>query len=518
MRIAFIIIFVNSFMLSNAQSNLQLIGHLKLDSVSLAGCWHYVDDFNSEYALVGTSKGLSIVDVSNPTTPKVRFKVPGILNTWREVKTWGGFAYVGSEASGSGITIVDLRSLPDTIYWKVWKGDTAHVDFVTRSHTVQAEAGYLYVFGGGPSTNGAVICDLVDPWNPKIIGEYTTNYVHDGFIRGDTLWTSEIYVGQFGVVNIANRTDPQLIITNPTPAAFNHNSNLSDDSKVLFTTDEKPGAPLAAFDVSDLQNITLLDTYYPSYKPTAEVHNVRVLGNFLINPSYGGQLTVVDATRPNNLIETERALLGTSLVWDADPYLPSGIIFATARNEGLFIYQPKYKRAAYLEGRITDLATGFPIPGAKIEILNLPAQDSSQADGTYKTGTDTSGIFSVAVSHPLFQSKVINQVSLQSGQVTLLDVKLNATVDVMQVNNLATYEVYPTTFDQILQIKTNNPNTQGLSFELMELSGRPVSSTVISSNQQRLVMPNTLHAGTYLGRIVDKSKTVLCQTILFKSK
>jgi choice-of-anchor B domain-containing protein len=516
MRFAFIFIFIYNAILSNAQSDLQLLGHLNLDSVTLAGCWHYVDDSGGEYALVGTSKGLSIVDISQPAIPVQRFKVPGIVNTWREVKTWGGFAYVGSEASGSGITIVDLRSLPDTIYWKVWKGDTAHVDFVVRSHTVQAEAGYLYIFGSGPSTNGAVICDLVDPWNPKIVGEYTKNYVHDGFIRGDTLWTSEIYVGQFGVVNIANRADPQLIITNPTPAAFNHNSNLSDDSKVLFTTDEKAGAPLAAFDVSDLQNITLLDTYYPSYKPTAEVHNVRVLGNFLINPSYGGQLTIVDATRPSNLVETERALLGTSLVWDADPYLPSGIIFATARNEGLFIYQPKYKRAAYLEGKITDLTTGLPITGAKIEISALSIQDSSLADGIYKTGTDTSGVFSITFSHPFYQSKVMNQVALQSGQITQLDIGLSASVQVIEVEEPATFEIYPTIFGESLQFKTSKINTQGLCFVLLDALGCPVFTKVISNVEQLVALPGLLPNGTYVGKVIDNHKTVLYQTTMFK--
>ncbi|MEO6037642.1 MAG: choice-of-anchor B family protein, partial [Saprospiraceae bacterium] len=328
--------------LLTAQSKLQLIGHLPYAPLSLAGCWHYVDSTGGEWALVGTSGGVSFVDMSVPTAPVERFTVPGLTSNWRELRTWNGFAYVGSEASGSGITIVDLRSLPDTIYWKVWRGDGAYTDKIDRSHTVQAEAGYLYIFGGGNVTSGATIADLTDPWNPHIVGKYTLNYVHDGFIRGDTLWTSEIGLGQFGVVNIADRTDPQLIITQPTPGGVNHNTGLSDDSKYLFTTGETPGAPLGAFDVSHLENITLVDRYFPSQKPTSEVHNVRVFGDYLLNPAYGGQLTIVDATYPDNLIETAWTIMGNSLVWDADPYLPSGIVFATAKNEGLFIFQPTY--------------------------------------------------------------------------------------------------------------------------------------------------------------------------------
>ena len=132
------------------------------------------------------------------------------------------------------------------------------------------------------------------------------------------------------------------------------------------------------FDVSDLENITLLDTYKPSQKPASEVHNVRVKGSFLINPSYGGQLTIVYATRPANLIETGWAVVGTSLVWDADPYLPSGIVFATAKNEGLFIFQPTYQHAAWFEGIVLDSITGKPLVDAKVVVQNTPNADTTK--------------------------------------------------------------------------------------------------------------------------------------------
>jgi choice-of-anchor B domain-containing protein len=500
-----------------AQMLLQPIGHLKIDSVSMAGCWHHVDSNGTEYALVGTSRGMSIVDLSNPFAPKERFKVPGLLNNWREVKTWGGFAYVGSEAAGSGITIVDLRALPDTISWKVWKGDSAHVDQVLRSHTVQAEAGYLYIFGAYPIQNGALICDLTDPWNPKIVGQYAANYVHDGFIRGDTLWTSEIYAGQFGVIDIFDKANPELIITHPTPFAFNHNTNLSDDSKVLFTTDEKSNAPLASFDVSDLQNITLLDKYYPSFNPSKEVHNVRVLNNFLINPSYGGQLTIVDATRPNNLVETARALLGSSLVWDADPYLPSGILFATAKNEGLFIFKPTYRRASYLEGKVTDAANGLPIALANIFISAVSIVDSTDANGIYKTGTDSAGLFSVTVQCSGYKTKIIDPVSLQNGQTTLLDVELEAMpVDVSQSNKALNYQVYPTIFQASIHV-VFNPNSSRVGvFQLLDGKGRIVFKKSISSSPMQCDLPKQLPAGSYVARIMDGQGMVQYQTLVIK--
>src|SRR4051812_30489546 len=94
--------------------NLQFRSHLAYTD-SLANIGGYVDSVGNEYALVGTDHGLSIVNVSNPAAPFIRFSVPGIVNEWREVKTYRKYAYVTTEG-GNGLQIVDLSHLPDTIY------------------------------------------------------------------------------------------------------------------------------------------------------------------------------------------------------------------------------------------------------------------------------------------------------------------------------------------------------------------------------------------------------------------
>jgi len=490
-----------------AQSNLQLLGHLPYDSTTLAGCLHFVDSTGSEYALVGTSRGFSIVDLDDPSQPVQRFKVPGLPNNWREMCTWNGFAYVGSEAVGSGITIVDLRSLPDTIYWTNWYGDGDYAGQVQRSHTVKAADGYLYIFGGGNVTNGATIASLSNPWNPHIVGKYTANYVHDGLIRGDTLWTSEIIQGQFGVVDISDKTNPVLLTTHPTPFAFNHNTGLSDDGKILFTTDEKPDAPLAAFDVSDLDNITLLDNYYPSQNPSREVHNVRVFGHFLVNPSYGGQLTIVDATRPDNLIETAFASLGSSLVWDADPYLPSGILIASAKTEGLFVFQPTYQRAAYLEGQITDASNAQPLTNAKVVIVNSPKVDSSGFGGFYKTGSALPGNYTVEISKTGYLSQSFFNVSLQTGLVTVLNAQLiPESTGNEQIGKQTTFSVYPTLFQDVLYVTVPGANpftASGTVIQILDLKGRIVQETPFTGSTPAISVRIDLPAAAYTVRIGD---------------
>ncbi len=484
-----------------SQLNLQQIGHLPYAPLSLAGCKAYVDSAGGEWALVGTSGGLSIVDLSDPTQPVERFAVPGLPNNWREVRTWNGFAYVGSEAVGSGITIVDLRQLPDTVTWKVWLGDGFYDSLVVRSHAVQAVDGYLYIFGGGNVTSGCTIASLDDPWNPHIVGKYTLNYVHDGLIRGDTLWTSEIFQGQFGVVSLSDITDPQLITTNPTPGKFNHNSELSPDSKTLFTTDEKSNAPLASFDVSDLDNITLLDVYLPSQKPSAEVHNVRVKGDFLINPSYGGQLTIVDASRPDNLIETAWVVVGTSLVWDADPYLPSGIVFATAKNEGLFIFQPTYQRAAWLEGVATDSVTGLPLADAKVFVLNTQNADTSKTNGQYRTGAALPGTYTVRAERVGYKTKIIPNVVLQTNAVTTLNIALvPETIGTQNLDLEETIRVSPTPFADRLEVEISPESpfaNGGTLIRLSDFSGKIILEKTFEGERTRLENLGSLPAGAY---------------------
>ena len=487
-----------------SQLHLQQIGHLPFGSLSLSGCKGYVDSTGREWALIGTSGGVSIVDLQDPAQPVERFQVPGITNNWRELRTWNGFAYVGSEADSSGITIVDLRQLPDTIFWKNWFGDGAYQGKVRRSHTVQTANGHLFIFGGGNITDGAVIASLDDPWNPHIVGKFSLNYVHDGFIRGDTLWTSDVYKGQCSIVDISDIADPQLIRVLPTPAKFNHNAELSDDNRILFTTHETGSAPLIAFDVSDVDNIEPLDYYLPSKFPEKEVHNVRVIGDFLVAPSYGGQLTIVDAARPENLIETGWAIAGSSLIWDADPYLPSGIVIATAKLNGLYVYEPTYAHAAWLEGLVLDSITGAPVPFARVFVQDTPNADTSRIDGQYKTGAALSGTYWVRVEKPGYFTKLV-QVDLQSGVVTQLNIELAPILTgVHQAGAPNDFKVSPTLFDGYLGIEVPMKSPfakEGGMVQMLDAGGKVLLELPLQGAKTRIYPPDHLPSGMYLLRL-----------------
>jgi choice-of-anchor B domain-containing protein len=425
------IILLQSFSLY-AQKNMTLLGSYYFGAgIQCSGCWHYNHISGREYALVGTSPGIAILDITQPDTPVYLFTLPGEWNLWHEVKTDGDYAYAVSEGSDSlhlrdGLQVIDLRYLPDSAPNYFWQGDSVIAGQQFAAHAVTADNGYVYINGsriGG--WGGVLIIDVADPMHPHFVGKEINQYCHDSYVRDDRLYTSDISVGQFAVYDISDRYNPVLLATQGTPAAFNHNTWLSDNSQYIFTADERTGSPIGSYDISDLQNIQLMDLYYTVNMYPAESHNVRVLNDYIINASYGSQVTIVDASHPDNLVEVGNHPTGTSLCWDADPFPNSGNIIATDMNSGMFyVFAPTYIRGCRLEGVVTDSASGALINTVHVDIAGISISDSTNLFGSYKTGYSDSGMYDVTFSKTGYFPKTITGVVLTIGNTTILDVIL----------------------------------------------------------------------------------------------
>ena len=99
-------------LLANAQSgwNMNLLGTYDYSTTEGNDIWGWVDATGNEYALVGLVNGFSCVDVTNPANPVEKFFISDVNSTWRDIKTWGDYAYVTTEGGG-GLLIVDLSDL-----------------------------------------------------------------------------------------------------------------------------------------------------------------------------------------------------------------------------------------------------------------------------------------------------------------------------------------------------------------------------------------------------------------------
>lgn len=501
--VIFVFLSINSF--SQPSKNLALRASIDFSPQTLAGCWHY-ENAGKSYALLGANEGVIIVDVTIPDSPVMVLQVPGIHNLWREIKTVGQYAYITTEGLDStgvlnGIQIVNLSYLPDSAPSKIYKGDGLIFNELEKAHSITSEGEYIYINGHNILTlgRGVLICNISDPWNPTYVGAVIYDYCHDSYVRGDTLWASEIYSGVFSVYDISDRTNPIFLATQQTPGNFNHNSWLSDDGMTLFTTDERSNEPLGSYDVSDLNNITLLDTYYATYFSNSEVHNVRVLNDFLINPSYGSQLTLVDAERPSNLIEVGNYTTGNGLLWDADPYFSSGIICATEKSPGIFyVFEPTYQRACYLEGLITDSVTGVPIPAATVSLLGTSVSKQSKGTGAYYTGIADPGTYDILVTRAGYEDKQVSGVVLNTGVVTMLDFQLKpSSTDISSISTDGKFSISPNPFKHNLLISSIEKSIERV--ELLNILGERIRIWPLNANQNSIsIDTRDISKGVYM--------------------
>ncbi len=420
----------NFSILAQENFNMEVRSHLPFPGKTCANIWGYADSLNNEYALVGTSTGMTIVDVTNPNTPELLFEIPSVQNFWREIKTWEGFAYMTTEGDNAGLVVVDLRSLPDTIYYQTYFGDGAIENQLSTIHALHIDNGRCYLYGSNIGNGGALILDLSDPWNPTYLGEFDNYYVHDGYVEGDTAWFGHIYDGFFTVVDVSNPANPVELTLQETPGNFTHNTWLTDNNQYLLTTDEISNSFLASYKIDNVGNIQEVDRFQTAPGSNCIVHNTHVTNDYAVTSWYTEGVVIVDADRGDNLVEVARYDFsdfegdGFHGCWGVYPYLPSGNIIASDIETALWVLTPEYKRGCYLEGSVTDSICGTPLNDVTISINPAIASDFTNDNGIFKMGTVTEGTFSVTFSKAGYESLTINNLQFTNGNLIELNVSL----------------------------------------------------------------------------------------------
>ncbi|MEO8088386.1 MAG: choice-of-anchor B family protein, partial [Bacteroidota bacterium] len=403
----------------------------------------YVDHNGREYALLGWWNGLDIIDVTNPDTPVVLFTVPGAQSEWREVKTYRDYAYVTTEECCAGLQIVDLSNLPNSYSLTVYQGDGAIAGQLTTIHALHIDTAkaFLYLYGSNLQLNGAnghghpIFLDISDPLNPVYSGVYlapTGNpYVHDGYVENDTAYFGHIYDGYVSIVDVSDKSNPVLLATQQTPNAFTHNIWLSDNHKTMFTTDETTNSFLAAYDISDLTNITELSRFQTDPGSGTIVHNTHIRNDFAITSWYTEGVVITDVSRPKNPIEVghyDTYPANNDGVFDGDwgvyPFLPSGNLLCSDMSNGFFVLTPTYVRGCYLEGLVTDTTTAQSLDGVAVTILAANVGRTTNITGHYYSGLEAAGTYDVQFSKNGYVTKTFTGVNLANGVLTVLDAQL----------------------------------------------------------------------------------------------
>jgi choice-of-anchor B domain-containing protein len=429
-------ILFNVILIAQTNYNMQFRSHTEFPEQTLANICGYAKD-GREYALLGASKGMIIMDVTNPDAPIELIQIPGPDNLWKEIKVYQHYAYVTSEGGG-GLQIVDMSQLPNknAIPYKSYTGDGALTN-LGRIHALHIDVpkGVVYCFGAtGTLTDGAIMLDIkTDPWNPRYLGVVNKDYIHDGFAENDTLYAGHIYRGDMEIWYTGNKSNPVSLGRIKTPTAFTHNVWLSNNHKYAFTTDENNNSFLGAYDVTDPSDIKFLDKISHNIGSGAVIHNTHILNDYAVSSYYTEGVTIHDVHRPDNLVEvahydTYNLPINPNApfegAWGVYPFLPSGNLIISNIDEGLYILSPTYKRACYIEGKIKDKVTKDGINGASLSITSVATADAtSDLLGVYKTGVANAGTYTLAVSKPGYIPTTVSA-TVAHGEVTILDIEL----------------------------------------------------------------------------------------------
>ncbi|GAB5533758.1 MAG: hypothetical protein Rubg2KO_00070 [Rubricoccaceae bacterium] len=298
--------------LAHAQT-LELVGEVELpatvvnDSMEVGGTdvWGYVAPDGSEYAIMGELNGVSVVAVPSM---EVVARVPGPTERarayWRDIKTYGDYAYVTTEAYGpnEGLQIIDLSNLPESAEEvAVMRGPD---DALVSSHNLNIDevTGHAYVLNSDGSE--IVVLSLADPEAPVVVSTLPVGGSHDVYAHNGRAYVAEGRQPYISIWDMTTPSSPEQIGQVVVPdAGYVHNVWPTDDGKHMLTTEETIDKTIKVWNIEDLDNPVLLGEWLGANQIA---HNVHIEGNYAFISHYTAGVYVLDISDPTNPVEVAR--------------------------------------------------------------------------------------------------------------------------------------------------------------------------------------------------------------------
>ena len=323
--------------------NMQLLSHLPYEQ-NASDITGFAQD-GREFAVVGLQNTASFVDITDPYNPQEVGRIDGSNSIWRDLKYWDRHVYIGTEAN-DGVKVVSVDDLDNPILVNT-------ITDVDNSHNIHVDSdGYLYIVGA--DEHDVWIYDLVNPENPSLVGTWdlqgdsssTDGYCHDIEVYNNKLYCASIYVGYFRIIDVTDKTNPVTLVSHFTgnSGISTHDVAVTEDENYLFTGDENSGGHIKVWDISDYNNINLVDEYITPDGEEHSAHNLYVKPGVeqLVISYYADGTRVLDISDPENVEEI--AFYDFSDIeglyvsnWGVYAYLPSGYFISSDIEQGLFV-------------------------------------------------------------------------------------------------------------------------------------------------------------------------------------
>lgn len=317
--------------------------------IQYSSCWGMAVN-GHEYAIAGGAQNVLVLDVTNPEKPELAGKFRGTATTIREFKSYKNRLYAVAGGGTEGLMIIDFSNAPAKIERVYYSNE-----FFNFSHTITLDtlSGKIYLNGGNAANNGVTILDISqNPNRPSLIGNVPLpgGYVHDAYVRKDTLYTSSGYSG-YHIFDMHNPLVPKEL-AQMNSGGYNHNSWLTTKGDFAYYTEEIPaGQPVRIVDLrklnaGEIESVgTLLDRGIPDGPSAPIPHNLYIKDDLLFLSQYEDGLLLYDIaqpmspkllarydTHPENMQYT-----GYYGNWGSYPWLPSGNIVTTDMQNGIFM-------------------------------------------------------------------------------------------------------------------------------------------------------------------------------------
>ena len=304
-----------------------------------------------EYAAIGSSAGLHIIDVEN--CRQVAFKAGRNASPFvyhRDVKTYKHYLYTVAQESEASLQVFDFSYLPDSLHL-VWESSSAELA-TAHSLFIDTNAGRLYASTVAGTATGADALRIYSLANPELpvrthrIGapQGILSPVHTVFARRDTAFLS---VSTYGyLVATFGQNDTFKIIggmTSYPSQGYTHSSWVNDEGYGVLA-DETGGLPLKIIKTGTLPQVSVVSTFSPCTGDTCTPHNPFLVGNTAFISHYYQGLQIYDISNRNTAVRVgyydtspREALQSYGGAWGCYPYLPSKKVLVSDMQRGLFV-------------------------------------------------------------------------------------------------------------------------------------------------------------------------------------
>ena len=197
-----------------------------------------------------------------------------------------------------------------------------------------------------------------------MIKTVSSPYVHDGSARNGHAYMADQNGNKLRIYDVTQLPGsmPELSATPMPGTSIAHATWSTRDGMVCVTANESTSGPVGIFDISNKRLPIQVATYRanPVSSPFAIPHNVYVENRILHVSHYTEGYRVLDLTDPANPLEVgyydtyAGYSSGYDGAWGVYHTMPSGVIYVSDRQTGLYVFKPK----------ATTLRYGRPVAGS----------------------------------------------------------------------------------------------------------------------------------------------------------